>query len=67
MNFTREMISEKIENDAFVDWLCDRDGIFRFTVYQGMAAMYEDIDFLELSVRSYNCLRVPGIAPSILS
>ena len=55
MNFTREMISEKIENEAFVDWLCDRDGIFRFTVYQGMAAMDEDIDSLELSVRSYCC------------
>ena len=60
MNFTREMISEKIENEAFVDWFCDRDGIFRFTVYQGMAAMDEDIDSLELSVRSYNCLRRAG-------
>ena len=60
MFFTREMIVERIDDDAFVDWLCEREGIFRFVVYQGMEAMEENIDSLELSVRSYNCLRRAG-------
>lgn len=60
MGFTREMLGEKIQDEAFVDWICERDGVFRFVVYQGMAAMDEDIDSLELSVRSYNCLRRAG-------
>lgn len=60
MFFTREMIAERIDDAAFVDWLCERKGIFRFVVYQGMEAMEENIDSLELSVRSYNCLRRAG-------
>lgn len=60
MNFSREMMAEKIQDEAFVDWICEHDGIFRFVVYQGMAAMEEDIDSLDLSVRSYNCLRRAG-------
>ena len=60
MNFIREMIAEKIEDPAFVDWSCNHNGVFRFVVYQGLPAMEEDIDSLELSVRSYNCLRRAG-------
>ena len=50
MDLTREMIAEKIEDPAFVDWICDHNGVFRFVVYQGLPAMEEDIDSLELSV-----------------
>ena len=60
MGFTRQMVEGKIQDEAFVDWVCERDGVFRFVVYQGMAAMEEMIDSLELSARAYNCLRRAG-------
>lgn len=56
----RERMEAVIEDGGFVDWACEREGRFRFTVYQGMAAMDSDIDELELSIRSYNCLRHAG-------
>ena len=60
MVVTRELIAEKIKDEEFVDWICEHDGIFRFIVYQGMDAMEEEIDELDLSVRSYNCLKRAG-------
>ena len=60
MSCTRELVSDIIHDTGFIDWLCEHENAFRFTVYQGMEAMEEDIDALELSVRSYNCLRRAG-------
>ena len=60
MAVSREWISEVIKDEDFVDWICEHEGRFRFVVYQGMEAMEQDIDELELSVRSYNCLRRAG-------
>ena len=60
MGFSREVVAEVIKDEDFVDWVCEREGRFRFIVYQGMEAMDNDIDELELSIRSYNCLRRAG-------
>ena len=54
------VLHEKLENDEFAEWICERVGKFRFVVYQGMSAMDDNIDNLELSVRSYNCLKRAG-------
>lgn len=60
MTFSRDLIAEVIDDEEFVDWICEHEGRFRFVVYQGMEAMDNDIDELELSVRAYNCLRRAG-------
>ena len=56
----REMLEGKVEDEDFIKWACDREGKFRYVVYQGMDAMDEEIDSLDLSVRSYNCLKRAG-------
>ena len=60
MGDNRELIESKIQDPDFVDWLCERDGTFKFVVYRGMEAMDSDIESLDLSVRSFNCLTRAG-------
>ena len=57
MESLRSLLEEKIHDPSFVNWACERDGRFRIIVYKGMQALEKGIDELELSVRSYNCLR----------
>ena len=56
----RGYLADKIADEEFVDWACEKEGIFRFIVYQGMDIMKCDISELNLSVRSYNCLKRKG-------
>ncbi len=60
MESVRSLLEEKISDSDFVDWACEKGGRFRFVVYQGMEAMDKSFDELELTVRSYNCLRRAG-------
>lgn len=60
MENLRVKLEEKIDDADFLEWIREREGKFRYVVYQGMSAMDEDIDNLELSVRSYNCLKRAG-------
>ena len=55
-----ELIAEKIDDPQFVNWAKQHDTAFNFPVYQGNPAMEADIDALDLSVRSYNCLKRAG-------
>ncbi|MBO4374459.1 MAG: hypothetical protein J5829_05075 [Lachnospiraceae bacterium] len=54
------LFESRIKDADFVNWATDRERRFRFVVYQGMPAMEEKIDSLDLSVRSRNCLRRAG-------
>ena len=60
MESTKDLLTRKIDDGSFVDWLCQREGDFKFVVYQGMEAMNADIENLELTPRSYNCLKRAG-------
>ncbi len=60
MENTRELIASKINDESFVDWLCQREGDFKFIVYQGLDAMNSGIENLELTPRPYNCLKRAG-------
>ncbi len=60
MGDSRELIENRISDSDFVDWLCEREGSFKFIVYQGMEAMEADLEALDLTQRSINCLRRAG-------
>jgi len=51
-----------IDDREFVEWFCNRklSGKFKIVVYEGMKAMETDIDDLNLTVRSANCLHHAG-------
>lgn len=51
---------EKIDDKEFLDWIREQKGKFRFVVYQGMEAMEQSIESLDLNVRTYNCLKRAG-------
>ena len=55
-----ELIAEKIDDQQFVSWAKQHDTAFNFPAYQGNLAMEADIDALDLSVMSYNCLKREG-------
>ncbi len=55
-----KMISEKISDEKFLQWIRGFNGKFRFPVYAGKEFMDEDVEALGLSVRSYNCLKRAG-------
>lgn len=53
-------VAEVIEDKNFENWIRQHKGIFRFPVYPDTEAMQEDIIAMDLSVRSYNCLKRAG-------
>lgn len=55
-------LTDVFQDKEFCQWVQERNGRFRFIVYQGMSAMDESIDFLELSVRGYNALKRSGFS-----
>lgn len=58
--YVRTLFEGKMNDAKFIDWVCEREGRFRFVVYQGMEAMDNNLEELNLTVRSYNCLRRAG-------
>lgn len=53
-------VAEVIDDKNFEAWIRNHHGVFRFPVYPDSEAMKEDIAAMELSVRSYNCLKRAG-------
>lgn len=53
-------LSQVIENRDFEEWIRQHKGVFRFPVYPDSEPKKEDISAMELSVRSYNCLKRAG-------
>lgn len=60
MRDPKGLIADKIKDEEFVEWLYERIDDFKFVVYQGMSAMNESIENLDISVRSYRCLAREG-------
>ena len=60
MEELKELIKNSIDDPAFAEWLCDHIDSFKFVVYQGMDAMDKDVEALDLSLRSQNCLKRGG-------
>lgn len=55
-------ISQIIEDKDFENWIRQHKGVFRFPVYPDSEPMQDDIMAMELSVRSYNCLKRAGFS-----
>ncbi|MCR4890993.1 MAG: hypothetical protein K5989_02225 [Lachnospiraceae bacterium] len=62
MGHNFEDLLTRIEDKEFEEWIRSRNGKFRFIVYPEKRDMEKDIDALDLSMRSYNCLKRAGYA-----
>lgn len=59
-NVMSRKVAEVIEDKNFENWIRQHRGVFRFPVYPDSEPMKEDISAMDLSVRSYNCLKRAG-------
>ena len=60
MKELKDLIKDDIDDSTFAEWLCEHIDSFKFIVYQGMDAMDKELEALDLSLRSQNCLKLGG-------
>lgn len=60
MNELAGAVKQTIHDQDFLCWAADKGWKFRIVVYPEKAYMKEPIEALDLSVRSYNCLKRAG-------
>ena len=60
MDSIRFVLSDRVDDPDFIDWVCEKEGRFRFIMYTGMEALDKNLEELELTFRTYNCLKRAG-------
>ncbi len=60
MEDLNQKLAEIVKNKEFVNWAGKKECKFKFPVREEAGYMEEPIEALDLSVRSYNCLKRAG-------